>query len=107
NRLIKTRIYNIKSKIKATTMQRTNKCVIDFIESKNRMLVGVLLLGLTGCGYWKEIEMMPTKTLSWEKVTLTNTLNGHTNPVYFVAITPDGQTIVSSSNDGTIRLWNL
>lgn len=34
-------------------------------------------------------------------------LEGHTNTVSSVAITPDGKTIVSASYDGTIRVWDL
>ena len=40
-------------------------------------------------------------------ITLTNTLTGHSSVVWFVAISPDGQTLVSSSADRTIKLWNL
>ncbi|MFZ9739306.1 MAG: WD40 repeat domain-containing protein [Prochlorotrichaceae cyanobacterium] len=32
---------------------------------------------------------------------------GHSGSVYSVAFSPDGQTIVSGSADGTIRLWDL
>jgi centriolar protein POC1 len=31
---------------------------------------------------------------------------GHRGPVYSVAITPSGNTIVSGSHDETIRIWN-
>lgn len=33
-------------------------------------------------------------------------LTGHTDPVYAVAFTPDGQWIVTGSFDQTLRLWN-
>ena len=33
----------------------------------------------------------------------TSKLEGHTDPVISVAISPDGKTIVSGSNDKTIR----
>ena len=32
-----------------------------------------------------------------------STLKGHTGTVYSVAISPDGQTIVSGSGDNTVR----
>ncbi|HNZ39874.1 MAG TPA: FlgD immunoglobulin-like domain containing protein, partial [Candidatus Latescibacteria bacterium] len=38
---------------------------------------------------------------------LLRTLTGHTDGVTSVAISPDGQTIVSSSLDGTIKVWRL
>ncbi|MEH1932210.1 MAG: caspase family protein, partial [Nostoc sp.] len=34
-------------------------------------------------------------------------LRGHEDYVYSVAISADGQTIVSGGRDGTVRLWNL
>ena len=36
----------------------------------------------------------------------TITLRGHTNDVTEVAWSPNGQTLASSSLDGTIRLWD-
>jgi WD40 repeat protein len=38
---------------------------------------------------------------------LLNTLKGHTDYVYSVAITPDGTKIVSGSDDNTIKVWDL
>jgi WD40 repeat protein len=34
-------------------------------------------------------------------------LFGHTGQVWSVAVTPDGRSIVSGSEDGTIRLWPM
>ncbi|MFN6529774.1 serine/threonine-protein kinase [Nostoc sp. ChiSLP03a] len=45
--------------------------------------------------------------ISLGKVSLANTLQGHENSVLSVAISPDGKTIASSGDDGTIKLWNL
>ena len=39
--------------------------------------------------------------------TLINTLTAHSNVVNDVAISPDGQTLVSSSGDKTIKIWRL
>jgi WD40 repeat protein len=35
------------------------------------------------------------------------TFIGHTREVYSVAFSPDGQTLISSSTDETVRLWDV
>lgn len=40
-------------------------------------------------------------------LSVTRTLTGHTNSVWAVAISGDGQTLVSGSEDNTIKVWNL
>lgn len=54
-------------------------------------------------------DPIPTQTpLSQQKtITLSNTLFGHTDAVWAVALTQDGQTLVSASADKTIKVWNL
>ena len=32
---------------------------------------------------------------------------GHTGWVYSIAFAPDGQTIVTGSRDGTVKLWSI
>ncbi len=45
--------------------------------------------------------------LAIEKLALLRTLTGHTNGVTSVALSADGQTLASGSNDRTIKVWNL
>ncbi|MHC5729339.1 MAG: WD40 repeat domain-containing protein, partial [Nostoc sp.] len=41
------------------------------------------------------------------QITLVKTLHGHSGSVNSVAISPDGKTLASGSDDETIKLWNL
>ena len=43
----------------------------------------------------------------WAYFECLRTLNGHTDKVNSVAISPDGQILVSGSADKTIKVWNL
>jgi WD40 repeat protein len=42
-----------------------------------------------------------------ENVSVVHTLTGHSESVYSLAITPDGQTLVSGSGNNTIKIWQL
>ncbi|KAJ1416071.1 WD40/YVTN repeat-like-containing domain superfamily [Sesbania bispinosa] len=35
------------------------------------------------------------------------TLTGHTYRVLYLAVSPDGQTIVTGAGDETLRFWNV
>lgn len=58
-----------------------------------RLSVGNILL------YKKYIFILINK-----KVT---TLMGHTSRVLFLAMSPDGETIVTGAGDETLRFWNV
>jgi WD40 repeat protein len=60
---------------------------------------------------WKELaELRAFEAIAGEKpggvATFERRLDGHTNFVWDVAVTPDGHRIVSASNDTTVKIWN-
>jgi WD40 repeat protein len=52
----------------------------------------------------EQLESAPTIGSSTQELLV---LEGHTNCVYFVAITPDSRTAVSGSEDRTLKVWDL
>ncbi len=49
----------------------------------------------------------PTPNTALGNITLAKTLSGHLDSVWVVALSPDGQTLASGSQDQTIKLWHL
>jgi WD40 repeat protein len=47
------------------------------------------------------------KVWDLESGTELQTLNGHTDSITAVAVTPDGRLAVSASQDATLKVWNL
>ena len=43
--------------------------------------------------------------LAVKKLALLRTLNGHKGSVWIIALSADGQTLVSGSSDSTIKVW--
>ena len=52
-------------------------------------------------GTWKEVRLYHVDG------TLVHTFTGHTNTVYAVAVTPDGQHIISGAGDHTVKVWSV
>lgn len=77
------------------------------------MGVGLGLIALTGVAVWGGRSLfLPspepvTETTRSLKVTSTSVLPGHTGAVNILVLSLDGQTLVSGSNDGTVRIWDL
>jgi serine/threonine protein kinase len=96
-------------------------------QCKNDLLAGSVVLGmvLAGVVYWsahstsvsfskaspvREDVAATTAVLSAPTeptLTAIARLSGHGDPVRTVAFAPDGQSVASSSSDGTTKLWHL
>ncbi|MBW4573445.1 MAG: serine/threonine protein kinase [Tolypothrix carrinoi HA7290-LM1] len=83
---------------------------------KNQLIVsaGILVLAIAGVWYsqfrplaiTKSSPSQPVKTAS-ENSDQPDTLKGHSSDVNSVTFSPDGQMLVTGSDDLTIKLWNL
>lgn len=69
--------------------------------------LGGFLLGLGGYGIWYATNNQKTQSIADVKLILANNLTGHTASIYSIAISPDNQTLVSGSNDKSIKIWDL
>jgi WD40 repeat protein len=65
-------------------------------ETRSMLWLGVACLGL-----------VPLGPLSAQNPELRATLKGHMAAVLSVAYSPDGKTLASESQDGTIKLWDV
>jgi serine/threonine protein kinase len=63
--------------------------------------VGLLLAGGLGLGAWLH------RTEANSPFPKLAELSGHTGPVWSVAFAPDGRTLVSGGDDGTLRFWDV
>ncbi|NMG20270.1 serine/threonine-protein kinase [Brasilonema bromeliae] len=99
-----------------STPRASAKSPVKLKAWQQRLLAGVAItlggLVLTQFVGYVRYGLFPTNPISViasqdSDVFLTRTLTGHSNSVSSVAISPDGKTLASGSDDKTIKLWNL
>src|SRR4051812_17281066 len=76
-----------------SNLQTQSQIVRDFLKHIEEKMASV---------WW-----IKTTALTPPTSPLVQTLTGHSNYVNCVAVTPDGNNIISGSFDKTIRVWNL
>ncbi|WNZ21761.1 protein kinase [Leptolyngbya sp. NK1-12] len=79
------------------------------LRSRRWLWGGALALLLVAGGYtlWQlkpEHFLQATRT---EQATMLKTLEGHAGTVRCLTFTPDGQRLITGSNDQTIKVWNV
>ncbi|MBD2128701.1 protein kinase [Microcoleus sp. ZQ-A2] len=60
-----------------------------------------------GIYYFHGLTLSATENQWSQKMSLSKTLTGDSNSTNPVAITPDGKTLATGSEEGTIKFWNL
>ncbi|UYP19852.1 WD40 repeat domain-containing protein [Rhodococcus sp. Z13] len=64
-------------------------------------------LALAAAGLQPDNPIAYSRLIATQAVPLAYTLTGHTGPIYGVVVSPDGSTLASASDDGSVRLWSL
>jgi len=93
------RIWNLSSEtpIKSTVSIDTGSQVCNLAWSKNvNEIVSTHGYSQNQVVVWSFPSMVPIANLT-----------GHTMRVLFLAVSPDGQTIITGAGDETLRLWNV
>ncbi|EGR34333.1 hypothetical protein IMG5_016240 [Ichthyophthirius multifiliis] len=84
----------------------TNK-QLDFIDTQSQvcnLMFGKSVNEIVSTHGYSQNQIIVWKYPSMQKVA---ELTGHTSRVLFLAMSPDGQTIVTGAGDETLRFWNV
>jgi serine/threonine protein kinase len=112
------------NRLKPHLGSKTSKSFIPSFPNKSGWLIGIAtsfaaaLAFIVGSYYFlrspgtvPEVKKSPValaiKTPVFGNISLDNTLTGHSGSVWSVALSSNGQTVVSGSEDKTIKVWNL
>jgi WD40 repeat protein len=110
-----TAIYAVSLSIEAKQQTAIAKSVsvksLLGISHMKGLVTAIEAVGLSQSGFQARFQPVPAQVSSGllsaiQVVRERNALSGHVGAVRSVAISADGQTVVSGSADGTVRLWS-
>lgn len=99
---------SIKKAIKESTRKPTSPILLTFsviFAAAMGLSIGTVIK-VSAIGSFDEMSFQ-LPVLQQKRLTPTRFLAGHTDNIQNLALSPDGKTIASASDDGTVKLWEL
>ena len=101
---------NVISKVSASASRNSQYAIVLAEGLDSEVMAREIASFASGCGIAKEAyasrQSMVDRIPSIEKKESAGAFMGHSQPIRSLAFSPNGQQIISTSDDGTVRLWD-